>query len=140
MESYGIFDKTIASLQKALDVRARKHDLTISNIANADTPNYKAFEMVVDEELAKASPLQQPQELTVTNHLHLPATISNSSFHNLKRAQLSKALTLRGDGNTVNMEKEMASLAENSLMYRVSTQILTKKFEGLITAIRGGKK
>jgi flagellar basal-body rod protein FlgB len=142
MESYDIFGKTIASLQRALDVRTRKHDLTISNIANADTPNFKAFEMVVEEELTKAASLQQPKELRVTDRLHLPSAITNCSFHhpNTKRAQISKEVTLRGDGNTVHMEKEMAAMAENSLMYRTSTQLLTKKFEGLINAIRGGRK
>jgi flagellar basal-body rod protein FlgB len=140
MEPHGIFDKTMASLQRALDVRARKHDLTISNIANADTPNYKAFEMVVEEELAKGASLQQPQHLMVTNRMHLASAVSNSSFHPPKRAQISKEVTLRGDGNTVTMEKEMAALAKNSLLYRASTQILAKKFDGLMNAIRGGRK
>lgn len=140
MESSGIFGNTIASLKRALDIRARKHELTISNIANADTPHYKAFEMLVEEELAKTTSLQKPQELMVTNRLHLPSAESNFNFHHVSRAQISKEVTLRGDGNTVYMEKEMAALAENSLMYRTSSQLLSKKFEGLMNAMRGGHK
>lgn len=140
MESFKLFGNTITSLKRALDVRARKHELTISNIANADTPHYKAFEMVVEEELAKTASLQKPQELIATNRLHLPAAESNFNFHRATRAQISKEVTLRGDGNTVYMEKEMAALAENSLMYGTSSQLLSKKFEGLMNAIRGGRK
>lgn len=140
MESYRIFDNTIGIIKRAFDVRARKHELTISNIANADTPHFKAFEMVVEEELTKAESLKEPQKLVVTDRLHLPSTGSNFNFHSIARAQISQEVTLRGDGNTVNMENEMAALAENSLMYRTSSQLLSKKFEGLMNAIRGGRK
>jgi flagellar basal-body rod protein FlgB len=46
---------------------------------------------------------------------------------------------MRGDGNTVNMEREMANLAENQLMYRASAQIVSKKFQSLKSVIQGGK-
>jgi flagellar basal-body rod protein FlgB len=46
---------------------------------------------------------------------------------------------LRGDGNTVNIEKEMAELSENNLMYRASANILYRKFQGILKAIQGGK-
>ena len=53
MNSLSIFDNTITTLENSLNIRARKHELIISNVANHDTPNYKAFDMVIEEEFNK---------------------------------------------------------------------------------------
>ncbi|MBW1941137.1 MAG: flagellar basal body rod protein FlgB, partial [Deltaproteobacteria bacterium] len=50
MESQGIFNKTFSILEKNLDLRSIKHNLIVSNIANMDTPNYKGFDLIVEEE------------------------------------------------------------------------------------------
>jgi len=52
---------------------------------------------------------------------------------------VSAQVTLRGDGNTVDMDREMSALAENQLHYKASTQILSKKFQRLRSIIQGGK-
>ena len=135
----GIFSGTVSILEKVLDLRSKKHNVIISNIANIDTPNYKAFDLIVEEEIAKTAGAGNKLQLkrTQPNHiLTVPFVPDNSSY---KLAEKSE-FTQKGDGNTVDIDKEMANLAENSLMYRASAHIISRKFQGLKNAIEGGKK
>jgi flagellar basal-body rod protein FlgB len=140
MKIGGIFDNTIQTLERSLDIRARKHEVIVSNIANVDTPNYKAFELIVEDELANMESNKNLNNLTKTHPLHLSAKSQNGDNFSTSRLHLSEEVTLRGDGNTVNMEKEMAELAENNIMYRTSADILSQKFQSIIKAIYMGKK
>ncbi|MBI5063905.1 MAG: flagellar basal body rod protein FlgB [Desulfatitalea sp.] len=140
METKGIFDRTIDLAEKALNMRSRRHELLLSNIANADTPNYKAFDMLVEEALAKEAPQKNGQvQLTRTDGAHLPAGGPTEQALRPQAVHLSPQVTLRGDGNTVDMDREMSALGSNQLHYRASTQILTKKFQRLRSVIQGGK-
>lgn len=136
-----IFDNTIQTLQKSLDVRARKHEVTASNIANADTPNYKAVELLVEKELVRNESSYSSGVLAKTHPLHMHASpYSNTSRMGTSEADISEEVTLRGDGNTVNIEKEMAELSENNLMYRASADILSKKLQGIVKAIQSSRR
>lgn len=135
-----VFDNTIKTLQKCLDVRARKHEVIISNIANVDTPEYKAFDLIVEDELSKAESNEFKNNLIRTHPSHLPDRIQKSTDATVSKIQLSQEVSLRGDGNTVNMEKEMAELSENNIMYRTSADILSRKFQGLLKAIQVGRR
>ncbi|KJS30360.1 MAG: hypothetical protein VR64_16845 [Desulfatitalea sp. BRH_c12] len=142
MEIKTLFDGTIDLAQKALDLRSRRHELLLSNIANADTPNYKAFDMLVDEALAANSSQSGPTRLQRTDAAHFPAGGSGGVKNDparLRNVNVSAQVTLRGDGNTVDMDREMSALAENQLHYKASTQILSKKFQRLRSIIQGGK-
>ena len=140
MKIGSIFGNTIKTLEKSLDIRARKHEVIVSNIANVDTPNYKAFELIVEDELANMDSNKNLNNLTKTHPLHLSAKSQNDDNFTTYRLQLSEEVSLRGDGNTVNMEKEMAELAETNIMYRTSANILSQKFQSIIKAIYMGKK
>ncbi|MFZ1984853.1 MAG: flagellar basal body rod protein FlgB [Desulfatitalea sp.] len=142
MDTKSIFDRTIDCAEKALNLRARRHELILSNIANADTPNYKAFDMLVDEALAKEATTNSPNrpiQLRQTDPGHLPAGGPSEQSVRPQVLNLSTQVTLRGDGNTVDMDREMSALAENQLHYKASTQILAKKFQRLRSIIQGGK-
>jgi flagellar basal-body rod protein FlgB len=140
METKGIFDRTIDLAEKALNLRSRRHELLLSNIANADTPNYKAFDMLVDDALAKEAPQTNSQvPLIRTDPAHLPAGGPTNKALQPQAVQLSPQVTLRGDGNTVDMDREMSALASNQLHYKASAQILTKKFQRLRSIIQGSR-
>jgi flagellar basal-body rod protein FlgB len=51
----------------------------------------------------------------------------------------TQELSLRGDGNTVDIDKQMGNMAENTLMYKAAAQMIHSKFQGLKSAIQGGK-
>jgi len=140
METKGIFDGTIDLAEKALNMRARRHELLLSNIANADTPNYKAFDMLVDEALAKEAPQKNGQvPLVRTDPGHLPAGGPSEQALRPQAVHLSPQVTLRGDGNTVDMDREMSALTSNQLHYKASTQILAKKFARLRSIIQASR-
>ena len=138
MESQGLFKGTLPLLEKALDLRSLKHAVTVSNIANKDTPNYKAFDLVVEEEIEKVMGPKEELGLRRSRRGHRPGrTIGGGAV----RPGIDNAsqLSFKRDGNTVNIDKEMAKLSANNLMYDALAQIISRKFRGLKDVIQGGK-
>ena len=139
MDSKRIFGGSIPMLSKALDLRSKKHNVIVSNIANVDTPDYKAFDLHVDEEMQKISDRSKKVALQNTHPGHILPRHNVHDTPSLRNKE-SDTVSLRGDGNTVDIDQSMADLAENSIMYNAATQIIKKKFEGLKLAIKGGKQ
>lgn len=133
-----IFDRTFAVLQRALDLRSMQHRILAANIANMDTPNYKAFELVMDEALKASDGSREEIGLVRTHAGHLPGRMDAADTVRLKRADPPE-FSLRGDGNTVDIDKTMGQLAENTLMYKIAAQLISKKFTQLKSVIQGGK-
>ena len=137
MGSEDIFKGTITTLEQGLDLRSMKHNLMVSNIANRDTPNYKAFDLAVEEEMQKLTETQKGITLNKTNKGHLPAK-GPKGYSGVNITQTTQGLEPNRDGNTVDIEKEMTNIAENNLLYDAMAQILRKKFQGLKNVIQGG--
>ncbi len=139
MKVQGIFDGTLQVLEKALDLRSRRHSVIVSGIANADTPNYKDFDFMFEEEMAKFVETDQRPVLKITDpkHIHArdtgPLNIRNQAYE-------SSEFIETGDGNTVDMDKIMSRLTENSLMYNAVAQVVSRKFSGLKNIIKGGDR
>ena len=138
METNGIFNTTIQIMEKALDLRARKHNLIASNIANMDTPNYKAFELMVEDEMQRAGGNEKTLALSRTDKGHIGPD-GPGAAPAVTRRQVNEGKPARVDGNTVDLDRSMAALSENSLLYNVSAQIIARKFNGLKNVIAGGK-
>jgi flagellar basal-body rod protein FlgB len=134
-----LFDKTIQVAAQALNLRSRKHDLIVSNLANADTPGFKAFDLLVEESLQKQAGAADKLALKATHSGHLTGPAGASSGPEPKIIRTPEADNLRGDGNTVDMDREMSNLAANQLLYRASAQIIAKKFQILRNVITGGR-
>jgi flagellar basal-body rod protein FlgB len=134
----GFFDGTINLLQKSLNVRSVQHQVLSSNVANADTPNYKAFEVAVDEELRKLGTGKPRIQLTRTQSSHLPVGRAEVDRVTLKNSP-APALSLRADGNTVDLDRAMGELSENTIKYKTSAQLISMKLKDLRNAIIGGR-
>ena len=136
MEPQEIFGGTISLLEKTLDLRSMRHNLIISNVANIDTPNYKAFDIIIKEELEKTMGAEKAIKLENTRSKHLPGR--ETCPGNVKsRDSGDQQITLRNDGNSVDIDREMAKLSENNLMYNALAQIISRKFTGLKDVIKG---
>jgi flagellar basal-body rod protein FlgB len=134
-----LFGGNFPLMERALNLRARRQELIVSNIANADTPHYKSFDIVIEDELNKtgsAPPTSLPLETTQPNHLR---SVRNGFDQVTIHTRESDGLSLRGDGNTVDMDREMVDLSENAINYRASSQIISKMFGVLKAAINSGK-
>ena len=132
-----IFNKTISLLERSLDLRSLNHRILASNIANMDTPNYKAFEMVVAEEMQRIEESGPKIPFAQTDPNHLPRLRESTDLVTLKAAK-APGFSLRGDGNTVDIERTMGNLAKNTLLYNTAVQLISKKFSRLKSVIKGG--
>ena len=136
----GIFDNKVFTLvRKTLDFRTQRQDLLASNIANKDTPGYKAEDIVFEKRLKKALSSEQPGHLKTSNSRHFDGR--NTPPLELVNAQRINSASAFPDfdGNTVDLDREMAKMAENQLMYNASIRMLTHQFRMLKTAITEGR-
>lgn len=137
MPQNGIFNQTISILERSLDLRSIHHRVLASNVANMDTPNYKAFELVIEEEMNKKPGNSRNIPIAKTHADHFPIRPQPRSDVTLKTADAPK-FSLRGDGNTVDVDRTMGKLAENTILYKTAAQLISKKLAGLKNAIKGG--
>ena len=140
MDDIRIFEGTIDVAEKALDLRSRRHEMIISNVANADTPGYKAFDLMVEDALRQSTDANQGSiNMQRTNPAHMNGRVSGTQQLRSHIVELSGENNLRGDGNTVDMDREMSNLSANQLLYKATAQIMTKKFGDLRNVIKGAK-
>lgn len=120
---------------QALPLRSQRTEILAANMANADTPNYRARDIDFRSALAAASGNGNAVNLTTTKAGHIsPATVNGTAAPELKyRTPLAPSL----DGNTVDVQLEQAAFAENSVRYQATLHFLNSKFRGLMTAITG---
>jgi flagellar basal-body rod protein FlgB len=124
----------LAQYERALSFRANRNEVLSSNIANADTPNYKARDLDFGQALKSAR--QQGISMTTTSDLHKQAWgTSGEGARTMYRVPTQPAL----DGNTVSMDVEQAQFAENALQYRASLAFLDGSIRTLRMAIKGGE-
>lgn len=137
MTTNGLFTETLSLLEKSMNLRSLQHRVLASNIANIDTPNYKAVELAVSEEMNRNQKSVPGIQLIRTQPDHLP--INNRPAVNVKlKAAKPPDFSLRGDGNTVDLDRTMGKLTKNTLLYRTAAQLIARKFSGLKNAIKGG--
>lgn len=132
----GNLNAFLGPFTQALDLRTHRQQVLASNIANADTPYYKARDF--DFKAAYATAMGKREEagalaLTRTNVGHLPMTAGGAlDAVNLQyRSEHQSAV----DGNTVDMDVERAEITDNALQYQVLTTFLNDRFRGLRSAI-----
>ncbi len=133
-----LFSGTLATLSRSLDLQARKHEMILNNVANADTPNYKPFAMNVEEALQQDEQAGPSTLLQRTDEQHLPGRQVPDDPPATTQLAADDRLLLRGDRNGVDIDAEMTALAKNSLLYKASSQIVASKFRGLKNVITGG--
>ncbi|CAB1083162.1 Flagellar basal-body rod protein FlgB [Olavius algarvensis Delta 1 endosymbiont] len=139
MPTNGIFSKTISALERSLDLRSLNQRVLASNIANMDTPNYKAVELGVAEEMKRTKEPKRAIALVRTHAYHIPLKPRDHHGVKLKTAK-APDFSLRGDGNTVDIDRTMGKLAKNTLLYNAAAQLISDKFKGLKNAMKGGSQ
>jgi len=125
--------KNIQLLEKALDASWLRNEAISNNIANVNTPNYKREEVRFDAVLSK-SISDLTVDAKITHKKHIPFTNSANI------AMITKDNSnFRKDGNSVNIDVEMAELAKNSIMYNALSQRVSGFFNRLRMVIRDGR-
>lgn len=125
-------DQTFSENSHALDVRVRRQQLLAGNIANADTPHYKARDLDFQAAMNRSAATLAMQ-VTDSRHLPLPADAAGAGD-----ALFRQDTPVGLDGNNVSLDKEQAAFAENSLGYQAQLNFMGAKLRHLMTAIKGG--
>lgn len=127
-----LFSNTFQVLEKSLDYSSAKQKVISQNIANVDTPYYKAKDVVKN---SFQGALQASIEAYRTDSRHYNFQTDNSS----STIVTQQNGTYNNNGNSVDMDKEMTDLATNQIYYNALTDRLSGKFSTLQNVIRGGK-
>lgn len=125
------FDKAFGVHDNALLLFERRTQLLSENIANADTPDYRARD--IDFQQALNNVQSQSVALDTSHHEH----ISLSQQPYTEDIQFREVEQSAADGNTVDLQKEKAAFAENAIRYQTTMHILSRKISGLKSAFKG---
>lgn len=133
-----VSDKTLKALTTALNFREMRQELISSNVANANTPGFKAKKLDFEEALARALDVDGQMQMSVTDEKH--HNVGNGGFNNLEPEIYDDPNgVVSENGNTVDVEAEMAKMAENKLMYDSLVQLINKKMGIMKYAINSEK-
>lgn len=124
----GIFGKEFSDLASAMNFRLFRQGIIAGNIANIDTPGYKARESTFEEEL------DTRLQIKTTSVEHIPSPrVSGGTTYRVGDDPFSR---IGNDSNTVDLDREMMKLSQNQLLYEASAQSIQTKIEAVKNAIR----
>lgn len=129
-------DEALRFQQTALSLRASRQELLASNIANADTPNYKAKDVNFASALQSAlAGTTVTLPIVPTSPMHLQGNAGQTIFG--AEVMYRKPIQPSADGNTVDMDVERAQFADNALRYESSVKFVSEQLKGIMIAIQG---
>ena len=130
-------DSYLGVQQDALKVQSKRMEVLAKNLANVDTPNYKAQDIDFKTALAQAgSPgAALPLATTTSNQIGNSATTGDVDTSGALKYRVPLAHSL--DGNTVDAQLEQAAFADNTVRYQATLTFLTGSLKDLMTAITG---
>lgn len=126
-----LFDGATPGINKMLDLTYRRNEAISSNIANAETPMYRAVDMTFAGELKRAFNYKNAESLKTTNSKHMDLK-TNSSAHLVP----DYSGATKADGNNVDIDIQMGKLSANSGKYRTAASLIRKKLHMMRMAIR----
>lgn len=124
--------------QQALELRQRRQEVLAANIANADTPNYKArdfdFTSALREAMGGGGSLRLPDtQLALTAARHIPAkAVTPDPAPLLYRQPLQPSM----DGNTVDMDVERVQFADNTTRYQSDLTLISARIKSMMAALQ----
>ncbi|HMO16758.1 MAG TPA: flagellar basal body rod protein FlgB [Oligoflexia bacterium] len=128
-----LFDSTFSAIEKKLDLTLRRHTVLSGNVANNETPNYKARDVSFASEVAKALGSEK-KEMLITNSRHMDvSSLSGSHIY------IDNSMSVGADGNNVDLDIQMGKLSDNSRQYSGALNLLTVKLKMLKSAATGGR-
>jgi len=134
----GKLDEYMRFNEAALNIRSNRQQVLASNIANADTPNYKARDIDFSSALATAVNKGAAGGLATTAANHLAAAKDGATMPDGTPLLYRNAAQGSVDGNTVDMDVERNQFADNALRYEAGITMINHQIRGMLAAIQGG--
>ncbi|KMY53611.1 flagellar basal body rod protein FlgB [Bacillus sp. FJAT-27231] len=128
-----IFSGSFSNLEKGLDYSALKQKVIANNIANADTPNYKSKDVSFKEIFDETKANELTAHRTDSRHFSFHSSASHPAI------MTNRNLSFNQNGNSVDVDKEMADLATNQIYYNALADRISGKFTSLSNIIKGGR-
>jgi flagellar basal-body rod protein FlgB len=126
-------DNTIGVHAQALVLRGHRAEVLAGNVANADTPHYRARDIDFEEALGRARDAADPAVPRTTNSRHIGSLDPGARFNTFFRETDQPT----PDGNTVQIEVEQAEYTKNAVKFQASAQFFDGALRGLRQALRG---
>lgn len=134
-----LWGSTERDLARALDAAALRQQAIAHNLANAETPGYRRFDVVFEEALALEAREAARRKIALrrTHDAHLAGPVRAPVQPTVVR---DTASVMRNDRNNVDVDREMAALAKNTLFYQTLTRLVGARLLALRTAITEGRR
>ena len=132
------FDSYLGGIDDSLILRSRRSEILASNIANSDTPGYKAkdidFKSAMSNVMGTRSEFKKGAlKMETTNDNHIQMSQGTLSTDIMYRNPYQPSL----DGNTVDSGVEKTEFTKNAMQYNASLRFITGKFQALSRAVKG---
>ncbi|WP_203362299.1 flagellar basal body rod protein FlgB [Bacillus sp. REN10] len=128
-----LFGGSFVSLEKGLNYSALKQKTLANNIANADTPNYKAKDVSFKKVFAETISEQITANRTDFRHFEFQSSGQHPAIVTKQNVSYNQ------NGNSVDVDKEMSDLATNQIYFNALADRMAGKFTSLTNVIKGGK-
>jgi len=137
----GKLDDYLRFQQTALSLRSQRQELLASNIANADTPNYKArdidFASALQDSLKRNAP--PAGVLATTDPAHIEqGTPTGDTLPDGTPIQYRGVVQGSADNNTVDMDVERNQFTDNAVRYEASLTLINQQVRAMLAAVQGG--
>ena len=142
MANFTLFGSTHQLLSLSMRLRAMRHELLAGNIANADTPGYRAKDLDFDAALRSFAAQENPQTPSPRTGFQL-VSARGADFSAPSAADAAirvQEAAGKLDGNSVDLDRQIATLVENSLSYETSLVLLGRTLANLRYAIGEGRR
>ena len=126
-------DQVPVMMKKTLDFASSRHLLITTNVTNVDTPGYKAHDIDFQSQLREVIQTDGQLSLKKTNERHFGP--SSMAVKAMRPESFEEAQASKSNGNNVDMDKEMAKLAENQIRFNATIQLMMKRGSSIRSAI-----
>lgn len=133
-----LFSRSTETLESTLNHRLQRQKVIVSNIANAMTPGYRALGYEFETQLQKSVDASKRSRMASTDPRHFQGQGVLGDGQVKPDVHVKPTESVGNDGNTVDVDREMADLAENQILYNFTIEVLNRRLAMLRYGINGG--
>jgi flagellar basal-body rod protein FlgB len=135
----GLFNFADRLQMASLDHRLKRGETITANVANAETPGFRALGYDFEEQLSSLAQLDKSVKLEVSDDRHMRNSFTRADGQIEPDVYVIPTETVGEDGNTVDVDDQMARMAQNQILYRSAVEMVNRKVGMLRYAINGGR-
>jgi flagellar basal-body rod protein FlgB len=133
-----LFSRSNATLESTLNHRLQRQKVIVSNIANSMTPGYRALGYDFEQQLQRSLDRSDKPALATTDSRHFKGQGVSGDGSIQPDVHVKPTESIGNDGNTVDVDREMAELAENQILYNFTVEVLNRRLAMMRYGINGG--